>query len=329
MNMTEKTTEAQLVQDQLRYQNLLLRAQQETSPDGVLVVDQDGLMKSWNQRFLDIWGLSEQVMLAGEASQALEVVKPLLADPEAFTCRVDHLYRHLEECESGWEVALADGRVLERHSRGLVDETGRYWGRVWFYRDITHRVQLERELRQHQEHLEELVAYRTAELEAEVERHRTTEEKLLGKEQDLEAQTRRLEETNTALRVLLNQSSEDKKALSRGFRTNLEFMVLPYLEELEASGLTSQQLALAEVVRTNLEQLVSPFMAKLLEVHPDLTHREVQVADLVRGGKANKEIASLLGISVRAVEFHRENLRRKTGITGRRANLRSRLLSLT
>lgn len=317
-----------MTDDPLRYQNLLLRAQQETAPDGIMVVDQDGAIKSWNQRFLDIWGLSEELMRSGAAKQALEVVKPLLADPEAFARRVEYLYDHLEEREAGWEVALADGRVLERHSRGLVDENGRYWGRVWFYRDITTRVRMEMELRQHHEHLEERVAARTVELEAEIERRRATEEQLRLKEKDLQAQALRQEETNIALRVLLNQRSEDKQDLGRDFRANLETMVLPYLRELEASALDRRQQALIEIIRSNLERLVSPFARRLLETHPELTQREAQVADLVSGGKSNKEIAPLLGISSRAVEYHRENIRRKLGLTGRRANLRSRLLSL-
>jgi DNA-binding NarL/FixJ family response regulator len=47
-----------------------------------------------------------------------------------------------------------------------------------------------------------------------------------------------------------------------------------------------------------------------------LTTREIQVLQLVAGGKANKQTASELSISIKTVEKHRENIGRKTGIHG-------------
>lgn len=45
-----------------------------------------------------------------------------------------------------------------------------------------------------------------------------------------------------------------------------------------------------------------------------LTTREMQIAKLLAQGRVNKEIAGSLGLSVRTVETHRINLRRKLGI---------------
>ncbi len=310
------------------YQRLLARALQEVSPDGILVVDHNNQIKSWNRRFLELWGIGPQVMRGVDTPRLLELVLPQLAEPREFSERLLHLYRHLEEPEDAWQFSLADGRFYVRYSRGLLSLDGGYWGRVWFYRDITRRVEMEGELRRHRDHLAEEVAEATREIAEEITRRQETEIKLRSKEEDLRAQARHLEETNIALRVLLNQSAEDKRSLASGFRVNLETLVLPYLKELMTLGLSREQEALARLVHENLEALVSPFVAKLMEAHPNLTPREVQVADLVRSGKTNKEIAALLGVSARAAEFHRENLRRKLGIAGRRANLRTRLISL-
>jgi PAS domain S-box-containing protein len=309
-------------------QNLLMKAQIETSPNGVLVVDQDGNIVSWNPRFLDIWGLSEDFMQRSKDRDAVEMVKPLLVDPEGFEKRILYFYGHLDEPEDGWEIPLNDGRVIERHSRGLKDDARTYWARVWYYRDVTHRVRLEQQLRKHRDHLEDLVAARTARLEAEVDRRRHTQQRLLAKEEDLRSQTTRLAETNTALRVFLKQNAEDTRALAAGLRSNLDAAVVPHLERLAASGLNPEQKLLLEIIRDNLEELAEPFAQRLSQAFPGLTPREVQVADLVRGGRSNKEIASVLQITPRAVEFHRENLRRKLDLTGRKANLRSRLLSI-
>ena len=57
--------------------------------------------------------------------------------------------------------------------------------------------------------------------------------------------------------------------------------------------------------------------------------REIQIANLVKEGKTNKEIAEMLNLSVRSVEFHRDNIRKKMKLDHRKANLRVYLLSLS
>jgi DNA-binding NarL/FixJ family response regulator len=46
-----------------------------------------------------------------------------------------------------------------------------------------------------------------------------------------------------------------------------------------------------------------------------LSRREQQVLSHVLNGKANREIAELLGLGLRTVEFHRANLMAKLGAT--------------
>jgi DNA-binding NarL/FixJ family response regulator len=45
-----------------------------------------------------------------------------------------------------------------------------------------------------------------------------------------------------------------------------------------------------------------------------LSAREREILQLIAEGKANKEIAFLLSISVKTVAFHRENIKRKLGV---------------
>jgi two-component system, LuxR family, response regulator FixJ len=46
-----------------------------------------------------------------------------------------------------------------------------------------------------------------------------------------------------------------------------------------------------------------------------LTHREREVLGLIAKGKQSKEIAEVMCISIKTVEFHRANIREKLGIT--------------
>lgn len=60
-----------------------------------------------------------------------------------------------------------------------------------------------------------------------------------------------------------------------------------------------------------------------------LTSREIDVAEMIKQGLSSKEAADKLGISERAVVFHRQSLRRKLGVTGSSEGLRNALLRLS
>jgi DNA-binding CsgD family transcriptional regulator len=109
---------------------------------------------------------------------------------------------------------------------------------------------------------------------------------------------------------------------------NIKELAEPFLDRLAATALTDEQRSCLEVLRYNLEKIASPAMLRLFSGETDLTPAELQVANLVRQGRSTKEIADLLNLSPRTVEFHRDNIRKKLGISDRRTNLRSVLQSL-
>jgi PAS domain S-box-containing protein len=136
----------------LAYRGALLTAEQETALDGILVVDPQGRIQSYNRRFVEMWGLSEDDLRPASDEVALAAAVEKVVSPKAFVERVKWLYAHPIE-KSFDEVRLVDGRTFERYSSPVLEGTRNY-GRVWYFRDVTERRQAEAELRRSAEELE-------------------------------------------------------------------------------------------------------------------------------------------------------------------------------
>jgi len=155
------------------------------------------------------------------------------------------------------------------------------------------------------------------------------EEILRQSEEELSIKSRNLEEVNTALKVLLRQREGDRKEMEENVLTNVKTSLLPYIEKLKEGPLTRHQMDCLKMIEAQLEKIVSPFLSRISQACFDLTPQEIRVADLVKNGSTTKEISGILGISIKTVDYHRDNIRRKLGIKNRHANLRSFLLKLT
>jgi len=126
------------------FQHALLSAINGASPEGILVVDGEGTLVSYNQRVLDVWGIPQHLMAGvGVGSQIGTLEDPLLAavcdlvkDPAAFRDRVRQLH-YAPELDDDCEIELKDGRTLARVSTALYGRRSEYLGRVWFYRDVS------------------------------------------------------------------------------------------------------------------------------------------------------------------------------------------------
>lgn len=151
---------------------------------------------------------------------------------------------------------------------------------------------------------------------------------LRKKEEELLQQKKMLEESNVALRVLLDHREKDRQNLEENVLANVRKLVFPYVEELNYRKLDDRGKNLVDIIQQRLKEIVSPFLNRLTSLNRLLTPREIDVAALVREGKTSKEIAELLTISVSGVDFHRKQIRKKIGLTNEKSNLRSYLLSL-
>ncbi|MFN8602958.1 MAG: PAS domain S-box protein [Candidatus Binatia bacterium] len=123
----------------------ILHSVLDSTADGILVVDTEGRIVTWNRRFADMWELPEEVLESRDDARAIECALRLLADPGTFVAKVQQLYDH-PEAESFDSFALIDGRTFERFSRPWrVGE--QVTGRVWSFRDVTAQRRSDEKLR--------------------------------------------------------------------------------------------------------------------------------------------------------------------------------------
>ena len=155
------------------------------------------------------------------------------------------------------------------------------------------------------------------------------EETLGQREEELSIKSRNLEEVNMALKVLLKQREEDRKEMEENVLTNVKTSILPYIEQMKEGPLTHHQRACLEILEAQLKKIISPFLHRISQVCFDLTPQEIRVADFVKNGNTTKDIAGILGISIKTVDYHRDNIRKKLGLKNHHTNLRSFLLKLS
>ncbi|MEA4807287.1 helix-turn-helix transcriptional regulator [Acetobacterium wieringae] len=99
-------------------------------------------------------------------------------------------------------------------------------------------------------------------------------------------------------------------------------------EQLESFLSTSKsEIASTDTNQTLLDKSKTQ-SPKFLEYQKDFTEREIEIAMLIIEGLTTREIADVLYLSTKTIDFHRINIRKKLGITNSKKSLSSHLLSL-
>ncbi|MCA1794937.1 MAG: PAS domain S-box protein [Desulfobacteraceae bacterium] len=263
----------------------------ETMGDGLSEIDEHQITTYANDTLCRMWKRSREEIIGIPVTRFVdERNHAILMDQlEKRRCGESCAYEIVWNCKDGTKLHTI------MTPTPYFDAEGRFKGSFAVVTDIS-RQKKEKDL------LEMLVQQRTRELQR---------------------KTQNLEEVNTALRVLLKKREQDRHHMEEQMLVNIRELVMPYIDRMRDSRLDERQTACLDVMTTTLEDIVSPFLHKLSLEFLHLTPSEIQVANLIKHGKTTKEIAQMLVLSQKTVEFYRKRIRKKLGITNKAVNLRT------
>jgi len=113
----------------------VLRALLEAADEGIMVVDNERRVIAVNRRYGELAGVPGEVLATLDHAQITDAAIKALGLPRQINAETDRVHASREVLRN--ELALPDGRVVERFSAPLALPDGTTAGRVTFFRDVT------------------------------------------------------------------------------------------------------------------------------------------------------------------------------------------------
>lgn len=142
-------TERKRVEDELHWKTTFLEASVESALDGILLVDSQGKKILQNQCLNDLWKIPAAIVQDSNVVAQFQFAAKQTKNPKEYSDKVIHLYSHPDEVSHD-EIELVDGTILDRYSSPVLGKEGKFYGRIWTFRDITQHRKLEVQFRQSQ-----------------------------------------------------------------------------------------------------------------------------------------------------------------------------------
>ena len=136
-----------------------------------------------------------------------------------------------------------------------------------------------------------------------------------------------LEKTNATLAMMLDYARKTETDIQERLVANLRSNIMGIVDALKKQQLEKSTQDLVELLETTTLNLSNPIARNLESQLLKLSTREIQLANYIRLGKSTKELEGMLNLSKRTIDFHRNNLRKKLGLSNKKINLRTFLNS--
>ncbi|MFC2165268.1 PAS domain S-box protein, partial [Acidobacteriota bacterium] len=288
VQMKQEIEERKRAEKTLLEREEMLRTILESSPDAISVTDVTAKLIECNQSNVDMLGYSSKSELIGTSAFNLIAKK----DQERARINSEKTLKEGIIKNIDYTLLKKDGTEFpaEMSASVVQDASGKLAGFVAIIKDITER--------------------------------RKAEEALIISETELRKQKVALEEKNIALREIIAQIEIEKQKIEEDIDTNVELVLTPILDKLR---LNDANHSYVNLLKHHLDGLTSSFGHKISDKDINLTPREIEICNMIKGGMHSKDISKMLNISNQTVERHRKNIRHKLGIANKRVNLTSHL----
>ena len=139
--------ERKRAEEEARWKTAFLEAQANSTIDGILVVDAQNQQILQNERFIYLLNIPPAIVGQKDDTLRLQHVLSQTKNPEQFLEKIAYLNSHPDKISRD-EIEFKNGMVIDRYSAPVVGKDGKYYGRIWTFRDITERKHNEDKLRQ-------------------------------------------------------------------------------------------------------------------------------------------------------------------------------------
>jgi two-component system, NtrC family, sensor kinase len=170
-------TENKQVEKQLKRISSIFNAQFETGIDGILIIDEKSKIQTYNRRFCEMWEVPITVDNSLSDEEVFQRVFSQLINPEEFSLTLDFLSEQRTAFLYN-DIYLKNNRVFERYSSPIVSGGNEYFGRIWYFRDISDRKRSETALK----HSEIQLRQQKLELEETLKELQRTQSQLIQNE---------------------------------------------------------------------------------------------------------------------------------------------------
>ncbi len=292
MIISRDVTARKQTEQMLRESEERFRELADMLPITVYEADHDGRLTFVNQQAYKLTGYNRDDL--DEGVNIFDLFDP--EDHDRVRRRLRALMEHEAAVEQEYDLVRKDGsKVPVVIYSTSIERDGSVFGIRGIVVDVTERKRFEHELQQ---------AYA-----------------------DLQKEQKQLLETNIALREVLGHVEEERRETGRQIHANMTRMVFPLLTEMSKKLGEPAEVYLT-MFRSILSDLTSPYVKTLESRFSQLTRREIQVCEMIRGDMKSGQIATALNISVLTVQKFRQRIRRKLGLSGTKTNLVTYLTSL-
>jgi|GEM_PF-2370141 len=151
----EKNEELNSLSALLIKSNAILRAQLESSQDGIVILSNDLRVMSYNQKFIDMLGLPDDIMKYRDGRRIYYHFLAIVSDRKDIERRILEVYQLADRIYCG-KVKLKNETILDIYSAPVMSY-GEIYGKVWYINDITEKERMMDALRESSELKEKLL----------------------------------------------------------------------------------------------------------------------------------------------------------------------------